>query len=99
MAKRNNNHNINLWREVEVRNTKANKKINKATRKQDEKVIADIYEQLDKFRIEKNKKKAFEDQIRLLEEHIATAGSLSEHRHSDKTYDMYTPRLSKTKTG
>jgi putative GTP pyrophosphokinase len=71
---------------------------NKATREQDEKVIADIYEQLDKFRIEKNQKKAFEDQIRLLEERIATAGSLSERRHSDKTYDMYAPHLSKTKT-
>ena len=49
---------------------------NKANREQNEKVIADIYEQLDKFRIEKNQKKAFEDQIRLLEERIATAGSL-----------------------
>lgn len=40
---------------------------NSENRQQDEKVIADIYEKLDKFRIEKNQKKAVEDQIRVLE--------------------------------
>jgi len=72
------------------------KLINKETQQKDEKVIADIYDQLNKFRIETNEKRGFKDQIKLLEGRLSRVRSLPERLYSDKAFGMYTSHLSKT---
>jgi hypothetical protein len=58
-----------------------------------EKVIADISKQLNKFRIRKDQKKALKNQLKLLQERISKNRNMQDGLHSADKARMYTPHL------